>query len=406
MKKIVRAAIVGALILAAPATAQDVPRGLTLERVVLMMRHGVRPPTKSPPMPAGVASEAWPDWPVKPGYLTPNGAMAVKLIAASDRARFVSAGLLARAACPRAGAIRIVADSDQRTIATAQAWLDVLAPKCDMTMSHKPQDVPDPLFSPLDEGLATLDPARANAAVHAAAGTGGIPAQEARLRPILARLDAILCGASKQACGISGQPSGLAEATANKRPKLTGALDRGSTVAQILLLEYADGKPMRDVGWGRATVADITRASELHAVEFALLARPDYVARANLAGLAPIISNALSDRSADAPVVTMISGHDTNVASLGGVLGLHWHVPGFAADDPTPGGAIVLERLRDAKGRFYVRAVYRSLTLEQTRAQARGGAPYRSVMPIAGCTARGIRGLCEESAFLRLMSAR
>ena len=406
MARMMRLAIAVTVMLSAPAAAQDVPRGLKLDRVVLLMRHGVRPPTKSPAMPAGVAAEAWPDWPVKPGYLTLNGATAVKLIAATDRARLTAARLFPGRGCPRAGAVRIVADSDQRTIATAQAWAEALVPGCAVAMEHKPQDVADPLFSPLDEGLATLDPARANAAVHAAAGPGGIAAQEARLRPVLSRLDAILCGDAKSACGISGQPSGLADATPNKRPKLTGALDRGSTVAQILLLEYADGKPMRDVGWGRATVADITRASELHAVEFAVLARPVYIARANLAGLAPIVATALGDRSAAAPLVTMISGHDTNVASLGGLLGLHWHVPGFAADDPTPGGAIVLERLSDARGHFYVRAVYRSLTLEQTRALERRGQPYRQVMPIAGCSARGMRGLCDEATFLRLMSAR
>lgn len=170
MARIVRAAIASVLI----AAAQDVPRGLALDRVVLLMRHGVRPPTKSPAMPAGVAGEAWPDWPVKPGYLTPNGATAVKLVAATDRARFVTARLLSPNACPRAGAVRIVADSDQ-------------------------------------------------------------------------------------------------------------------------------------------------------------LARPAYIARANLAGLAPIIAKALGDRSATASLVTLISGHDTNVASLGGLLGVHWHVPGFAA---------------------------------------------------------------------------
>ena len=396
-----------AVLIAAPATAQDMPRGLKLDRVVMVMRHGVRPPTKAPAMPAGVAAEAWPDWPVKPGYLTPNGAAAVKRVASSDRARFVAARLLPARGC--SGTVRIVADSDQRTIATAQAWADALVPGCATPIAHKPQGESDALFSPIDEGLATLDPARADAAVAAAAGPGGIAAQEARVRPILSRLDAILCGTATQRCGIGAEPSGLVPANTRKRPKLTGALDRGSTVAQILLLEYADGKPMRDVGWGRATAADIARASELHALEFALLARPPYLARANLAGLAPVIAAALSDRTATAPAITMISGHDTNVASLGGLLDGHWQVPGFAADDPTPGGAIVLERLTDGRGQTYVRAVYRSLTIEQTRASTpsrHGSQPYRSVMPIAGCAARGVQGLCTEAAFLRVLSAR
>ena len=100
----------------------------------------------------------------------------------------------------------------------------------------------------------------------------------------------------------------------------------------------------------------------------------------------------------------MISGHDTNIANLGGLLGLHWKVPGIAQDDPVPGGAIQLERLSDAKGNLYVRAVYRAQTLAQLRA-ASATAPYRAVLPISGCSARGIEGLCTLDQFRKVMAA-
>lgn len=379
-----------AALLAAPLAARDIPpaRGLRLDRVVLVMRHGVRPPTKTPPMPAGVASDPWPVWPVPPGYLTPHGAQAVVLVARADRARWQGAGLLPPVGCPR---VRIVADSDQRTIATGDAYARALAPGCAVAMEHKPQDVPDPLFAPIAERATEYDPAIARAAVLAAAGPDGITREEARLRPQLARLDAILCGNSTAVCGVGRAPSAVAPTTPGSRPKLTGALDLGSTAGQILLLQYADGKPMAEVGWGRASAADIAMLSELHAVEFRLLARPRYVAKANLALLAPLILEALTQ--ADASAVTMIAGHDTNVASLAGLLGLHWHVPGFAADDPSPGGAIVLERWRDRRGTPYVRARYRSQTLAQIRTLA-DASPYQVVVPIARCTALGVRGLC------------
>jgi 4-phytase/acid phosphatase len=122
-----------------------------------------------------------------------------------------------------------------------------------------------------------------------------------------------------------------------------------------------------------------------------------------------MMRQAVVDARADAPALTMISGHDTNVASLAGLLDLHWRVPGLAADDPAPGGAIVFERLVDRQGRRYVRAAYRAQTLAQIRALTRlGGAarPYRRVMPIATCTARGVRGLCTLAAFDALMATR
>lgn len=191
----------------------------------------------------------------------------------------------------------------------------------------------------------------------------GIGAIAAAYRPLLARLDAILCGARRAACGVSSQPAALVPAKANGRPKLTGAL------------------------------------------EFRLLARPRYVASANFAGLAPIVREGLTGEAR----VTTISGHDTNVANLGGLLDVHWQVPGLAADDPSPGGALVLERLRAADGALFVRVRYRSQSLSQIRSAApltAGSPPSASILPIEGCEAREIKGLCPLDQFLKRIEAR
>jgi 4-phytase/acid phosphatase len=388
----------GTLMAAGPlqgAPAGDVSLGLTVDRVVILMRHGVRPPTKSPPMPDGVTPDRWPDWPVKPGWLTPHGAQAISRIGAYDAALLRGWGVLPRKGCPVAGTVAVIADSDQRTIATGDAWREAVGPGCAIPSEHKPQDESDPLFGAIGAGLTKFDPARATAEVEAAAGPGGIVAVEATYRPLLQRIDAILCGAATTSCGVGHEPSGIVPAKTGAKPKLSGALDRASTVAQILLLEYAEGKPMADVGWGRATAVDVANLSAFHALEFKILARPSYVAARNLAGLTPRILAALSGEKGGA-AVTMISGHDTNVANLGGLLDIHWQVPGLAADDPAPGGAIVLERLKDKKGALYVRAVYRGQTLDQIRAAADPATnpPYRAVLPVPGCKALGVEGLC------------
>jgi 4-phytase/acid phosphatase len=137
---------------------------------------------------------------------------------------------------------------------------------------------------------------------------------------------------------------------------------------------------MAEVGWGRASGADIAALSTFHAEEFRLLARPRDIALPNLAGLLPALREGLRRRG-----VTLVSGHDTNVANLAGALGLHWHVSGFAADDPAPGGAIVLEILRRRDGARFVRATYRAQALDQIR---RGGTGViHQPMRIEGCAA-------------------
>jgi 4-phytase/acid phosphatase len=372
--------------------ADTPPAGLSVDRVVILMRHGVRPPTKAQPMPVGVATDPWPSWPVNPGWLTPNGTRAVGRIGAWDAARLRKLGVLPAQGCPAKAAVRVVADSDQRTIATADAWMAAVAADCGIVNAHKPQGETDPVFNAIEEKLAPFDPTIADKAVAAAIGPGGIAALEKAHRPLLARLDKILCGQAASTCGVGREPTTVEPAAVGKRPGLEGALDRASTAAQILLLEFADGKPMSDVGWGRATAADVSAFSAFHALEFRVLARPAYVARANLAGILPIVRSGL-----DGPArVTIISGHDTNIANMGGLLGIHWQVPGLAADDPSPGGAIVIERLSDKRGKTYVRALYRSQTLAQIRSGAAlaPDAPYRAVLPIPGCAALGIKGLC------------
>ena len=382
----------------AAGAADAPPSGLRVDHVVLLMRHGVRPPTKNPSMPEGTADRAWPDWPVNPGWLTQHGARAIGEIGAWDGARARRLGLLPAKGCPASGTVRVVADSDQRTIATAEAWIGAVAAGCGVASAHKPQDEPDPVFSSIEKGLGKIDTDRANAEVNAAIGPGGMAALDSQERPLLDRLDAILCGKTAQkGCGVGGEASGLVPASATRRPKLSGALDRASTVAQILLLEYGEGKDMADVGWGRATAADIAALSAFHALEFRLLARPPHVAAANLAGILPIVKDGLSGPA----TLTLISGHDTQVANMGGLLDIHWQVPGIAQDDPSPGGAIVIERLVDKNRQYYVRALYRSQTLEQIRSAAPLGAngPYRAVLPIPGCAALGIRGLCTLDQF-------
>jgi 4-phytase/acid phosphatase len=182
---------------------------------------------------------------------------------------------------------------------------------------------------------------------------------------------------------------------------MSGALDRASTLAQIMLLEYGEGKPMREVGWGRVTRSQIARLSALHALEFRLLARPRPVAAANLSGLLPIMREGLTGRTP----VTMISGHDTNIANLAGLLDLHWQVPGLAQDDPAPGGAIVLERLKANDGAFYLRVSYRAQSLDQIRSAAPLGTkgPYRVTIPLPGCAADAHGDLCPLDRAMRLL---
>lgn len=395
--RLIQAAVTmgGVLALAPACAAAPSSGGLTVERVVMVMRHGVRPPTKEPALPPEIAPDPWPRWPVPPGWLTPHGAEAIRLLGQDDRLAIAKEGVLPAAGCPAVGAVALWSDSDERTIATGDAYLDGLAPGCTIANHHLAQGVPDPLFH--DPAAAKVDAVEAGRVVATAPGSEGVTRAERRQRQALQTIDRILCGHRTEKCGVSSPASTDAPAAAGRPPRASGALERGSSAAQSILLEYADGKPMSEVGWGRASASDIETVGALHSQGFDIHARPPLLAAANAAGIVRMILDALRGGPA---TITVIVGHDTNVANLAGLLDLHWHVPGSATDDPAPGGALVFELLRDTARRQFVRVTYRSQTLEQMRHLQAGGF-IRQVVPIPDC---GTQTICAADRFSNLLS--
>lgn len=383
---------------AAPAAPGKTGPSLTVEHAVFLMRHGVRPPTSDPGKQEGFAALPWPAWPVPYGWLTEHGAKAIRLIGAADRARLQEERLLPGTGCPAQGTIALASDSDQRTIATGDAWAQAVAPGCTIANEHPPEKVHDPLFAEMGDE-AGLDSASAYQAMLAELGPEGIAGLDRRERGALDALDRILCGERKTGCGLPDKASMLVEPMPGKAPKVSGAVSRGANLAQILLLEYAEGKPMREVGWGRASAADIALVGSLHSAGFALNARTSYIALHSFRPLRARMAASLGDGG---PQVTMFVGHDGTVATLGGLLGLHWHVPGFAADDPAPGGALVFETVRDGSGNRFVRAFYRSHTLQQIR-DLSSDKPVWQPLPIGACGAAPVL-LCPKARFDQLLA--
>lgn len=395
-------------LLASPAfagVAATPPSGFKLERAVMLMRHGIRPPTKPTITPPGVASEPWPAWDTPWGHLTAHGAKAVTLLGRSDRAAFAARGLIPAKGCPAAGAVAIWADTDQRTIATGEALAEGFAPGCGIAVGHAPEGQTDPLFSPLD-ALGALDGGAALAA--ARAEVGDIPALMAAHSEEVALAQRVL-GCCRppvcvQPCGLADLPSGLVMPADSGRPKATGPLDFLPTAAQSIMLEYVEGKPMAEVGWGRLTPAELPVLMRLHSLKGQVLQRPAYIAAR---GAGPLARRMLAALTSDPAKLTVLVGHDTNIVDLGGLLGLHWQVQSYPADTPPPGGAVVLELLRAPDGKAYVRAVYRSQTMDQMRNLTPLAADHdadRQVLVIPGCQS-GPGGLCPLADFTAKVTA-
>lgn len=398
MKPFGLAAICLGLMLAPSAFAQPAApaKGYTLWRVVVVMRHGVRPPTKAQVVPDGLASREWPTWDVPYGYLTTHGTKAVALLGDFDAATY--AGMFDEGCMAEGpGAVRVVADSDERTIKTAEAYVDGTKGglrECLKDIEHMPEGQTDVRFSPF-EGEVILDAGIAAKAAEDALPQGGLPALDAANR---ARLDAIsaILGCTRADCKLSGMATRLD--TPKGRVKITGGLDIGSTVGQVLMLEYADGKPMNEVGWGLADTARIRDLLSLHALEFQLVARPKAIAEFGARPLLAEVKRGLF--ATDTARYTVLVGHDSNLAYIGGALGLHWQGGDFPQDDPPPGGAIIFELWKNKAGAEKAVVRFRSQTLDELRDLTPLTPKAMTTLKSAACAQKPV---CEGKAFKAIL---
>jgi 4-phytase / acid phosphatase len=392
--------------------AAPAPR-LVLERVVVVERHGVRAPTKSVEALSKYSAERWPDWPVGVGELTPHGAEDVRRMGAWLRRAYAAHGLWSAAGCPAPDTVFVWADgADQRTRASGQALLDGAFPGCGLTASHGPEGQTDPLFDAVSSGACPIDAEAARAAVLARVN-GDLdhpgPGYEAAKAALAAVLDPAVagkpCAGVQGACFLSGRNSLRAQ---DGELRMDGPLSISSTLAESLLLEYAEAMPASAVGWGRAGSPEaIAALMPLHELSADLMRRTPYLADHNGALMARAVADAVDGR-ANLPGqgqaggrLVAIAGHDTNLSNLAGVLGVDWTLPG-QPDKTPPDAVMAFEVWRDpASGARFVKVALIYQSLEQLRAATPLDAAHpagRVDLPLPGC-ADGPDGACPADRF-------
>jgi 4-phytase/acid phosphatase len=367
---------------------------LVADSAVLLMRHGVRPPTHEPALDPAIAPSPWPSWEVPDGYLTPHGAQAIKLLAGYDRTMLASAGLLPAAGCP--AGVSIYADVDERTVKTGEAFAAGLAPGCNIPTGHA-ASVKDPLFSPLDGTMPGFDAKAAEAAMLAAAA-GSLTAPVSANAALFQKMQNTLAPGGTSFLQL---PAKIVAKIPGHEPKLTGPIAEGASAAEDFLLEYLDDKPMNEVAWGRASEADVAALLALHPLAYTITARPPYIANRAAGPLARHILASLTGSEK----LSVLVGHDTNIADLGGMLNIHWSLGGYPADDPPPGGGLLFLLSHDkATGEKYVEISYQVQTMDQIRNLA-AAPPASQPLPIPGCGNSTAPTACTLAAFTKLIGA-
>jgi 4-phytase/acid phosphatase len=341
-----------------------------LRFTLVLSRHGVRPPLIANSVLDLRSFAAWPAWEVPPGYLTPHGAMAIRQMGAYMRLDLARKGLFPANGCPDSNDIYLYADTNERTIQSTRSTFDGLEPGCDPPPVHTvaaSAGKADPIFLPIP-GTFPLPSVEAVAADQRAA-LGNDPDAFFSLaeNPGMKKLDNILAPdpAHPAAKPILGDARPLAAAP---------------SLIEDFLLEYVDGKPMPEVGWGRVDKPTLLHLMPLYIKGFDFVIRTPLSARSRGSNLAAHILDTLEQAAQTQPAAPVdgafcpagtrlvyIGGHDSDLSRLGGLFSLHWNASGVTDDTP-PDSQIVFELWQSSKSKQYtVRLFYRAQSYDQLR---------------------------------------
>jgi 4-phytase / acid phosphatase len=144
------------------------------------------------------------------------------------------------------------------------------------------------------------------------------------------------------------------------------------------VMQYADGLPASEVGWGQLTAGGISQTFRLYNLILDLEFRTPYLASVQSSNVASHVvrsmvqaatGNAMTGALGNPTTkVVVLIASNTNLTGLAGLFHLDWILPGYQADVCAPGGTLVFElRQSQSTGEYIVRASYVAQTMDQLR---------------------------------------
>src|SRR5262245_6592431 len=299
---------------------------------------------------------------------------------------------------------------------TGHAFSESILPECNVKVQSLPEGTNDPLFNPLDSGDVKMDPKLGLAAVQGRIGPSLDVLVDAH-RTAFNTLNRILNENGKAELQILNQPPALG--TSESGVTMSGALNLASTLSEDFLLEYGDGWSGEKLGWGRLNAANLQEILSLHTAYAELMRRTPYLARARGSILANRIlrsleqvANSKETKSAfGAPntSVVVITGHDTNLSNLSGILQLSWMLRGYPADDTPPGSALIFSVWQSGNSNnLSVRVQFIAQSPDQMHDAiplSLSNPPILADVFVPGCSTAQKGFPCSWSAFQKTMNA-
>ncbi|UAW30964.1 bifunctional glucose-1-phosphatase/inositol phosphatase [Klebsiella quasipneumoniae] len=404
------AAVAGAVMLSAGAQAQDTaaPEGYQLQQVLIMSRHNLRAPlANNGSVLEQSTAKAWPQWDVPGGQLTTKGGVLEVYMGHYMREWLAQQKLVTSGECPPENAVYAYANSLQRTVATAQFFITGAFPGCGIAVHHQPQmGTMDPTFNPV---ITDNSPAFREKALQAMEKERqGMQLTESYklLETMIDYRNSPSCK-EKQVCSLS-EGKDTFSAGYQQEPGVSGSLKVGNSLVDAFTLQYYEGFPKDQVAWGEITSDKQWQVlSKLKNGYQDSLFTSTAVAQNVAKPLVKYIDNALVGEGASKAKVTLLVGHDSNIASLLTALDFKpYQLPGQYERTPI-GGKLLFQRWHDSgSNRDLMKIEYVYQSTEQLRNAdplTLQTPPQRVTLALNGCPVDD-QGFCPLETFKKVIN--
>lgn len=400
------------------------PEGYTLEKVTILSRHGIRAPLVGYGSALAEATpHTWTPWKTEGGHLTPRGGELETRLAHYMDEWFDAVGLIKKDSCPTTDQLLVYANSLPRTIDTGKNFVKGAFPDCDITVHNleevgKMDNTFNPIVrSPVDDAFV----AKAEKSIDDMLGEGGFAKLNERLAKNYQILETVLdydhsatCEKEKQ-CDLEKMPNSLTFAQ-NKEPGTKGPLRNGTGAADSFILQYYEGYPANEVAWGKIETPEQWQAIvDLKNIYTDVLFTAPVLAKEAASPLLAFIQNSFADHGYQHPLikdaqkakVTLLVGHDSNVASLLALLQTApYQLPEQYEKTPIS-GKVLFEQWRDKDGKALLKIEYIYQTTPQLREDSElslKNPPQHVVLKLEGCPTDA-NGFCPMDDFNRVADA-
>jgi len=402
-------AVAATLPFATLALAQTTPEGYQLEQVLIMSRHNLRAPlANNGSVLEQSTARQWPEWEVPGGQLTTKGGILEVYMGHYLREWLAENKLVTSGECPAPGTVYVWANSLQRTVATAQFFITGAFPGCDVPVHHQEKmGTMDPTFNPvITDGSAAFSE-QAVKAMETRRQQDKLD-ESYQLLEKITQFDQSPSCKEKQVCSLADGKDTFS-AKVQQEPGVSGPLKVGNSLVDAFTLQYYEGFPLNQVAWGeiKSDLQWRTLSKLKNGYQDALFTSPA-VAQNVAKPLVRYIDKTLVSDAAKAAKVTVMVGHDSNIASLLTALDFAPYQLHDQYERTPIGGKIVFQRWNDpATKRELMKIEYVYQSSDQLRnadVLTLKNPAQRVTLALKGCPVDG-NGFCPLETFNAVMNA-